>query len=141
MCSWVRLSETEIVPSNGLGFGEASRSRILTRILYSSWLSRLKEIPMMTNMADRSGRSSSLHKLAHPCWIVHKTAKLVGNNGALVQGGRLGVGAMVLMCDGGQGSGSVLSDIGARKYTLGPDIKAPIRHSSQYLDVLPRVVA
>ena len=52
-------------------------------------------------MADGSGRSRSLHKSARPCWIVHKKAKLMGIDGALVQGDDWGAGAMVLMCDGG----------------------------------------
>ena len=57
-------------------------------------------------MADGSGRSRSLHKSARPCWIVRKKAKLMGIDGALVQGDDWGAGATVLMCDGGQGSGS-----------------------------------
>lgn len=37
--------------------------------------------------------------------------------------------------------GAGIGDIRGHKYTLGLDIKVLIRRSSQYLDVVPRVVA
>jgi hypothetical protein len=67
---------------------------------------------MMTNRADWWGRSHSLDKSAHPCWIVHEAANLMGVGGALVLGDKDWVVGQWCLCSTKCWAGAGLSRVG-----------------------------